>query len=109
LLALPILAGIFIAASPQNLCGESFCLPSDAKLISRESPVEDFNLYRVQWRSNRFMIYEGNYPQRRSASVVIKTRKTWPAFIEVSSQCGSGRDCGATALAAMLTLRSSSR
>lgn len=47
----------------EEACGESFCIQGIAAgELSKRSPVEDFNLYRVASRSD-FVIYEGNAPQ----------------------------------------------
>ena len=85
-------------------CGESFCLPKGAKLISRESPVEDFNLYRVEADGDRFLIYEGNAPQRSKGSVVLTMGKDWPQYLEVSGPC-SVLNCPLKPFAAKLTRR----
>jgi hypothetical protein len=92
------------AAQP-SVCGESFCLPEGAKLISRETPVEDFNLYRVQDAGKRFLIYEGNHPQRGKGSIVLTVGKQWPYYLEVSGPCASQQDCAVRTFAAKLTIR----
>jgi hypothetical protein len=97
-------AGCSSAAEPL-VCGESFCLPKGAKIISRQSPVEDFNLYRVEANANRFVIYEGNHPQRRHRSVVLTVGKDWPAFLEVSGPCASKEDCAVRLFAAKIAVR----
>lgn len=64
---LPLLALLLAGCSPQETrgaCGESFCLPGSAKLIDKKQPVHDFNIYRLDWRSTRFTIYEGNHPRK---------------------------------------------
>lgn len=92
-------------AARSTVCGESFCLPDGAKLVSRETPVEDFNLYRVEEGGNRFFIYEGNHPQRGQGSVVLTTGKQWPNYLEVSGPCASKEDCAARSFAAKLAIR----
>jgi hypothetical protein len=99
-----IIAGCSPAAEP-TICGESFCLPDGAKLISRETPVEDFNLYRVEANGDRFLIYEGNHPQRRKGSIVLTVGEDWPAFLEVSGRCSSEHDCPVRSFAKAIVLR----
>lgn len=103
-LALLALIGCSSAAGP-GVCGESFCLPGGAKLISRETPVEDFNLYRVEYAGNRFVIYEGNHPKRSPGSVVLTLGKKWPAYLEVSGPCASKGSCAVWSFAAKIRLR----
>lgn len=86
-------------------CGESFCLPNEAKLVERETPAEDFNIYRVENGGNRFVIYEGNHPQRDQGSVLLRTGKPWPNFLEVSGPCASKQDCAVRSFAAKLVIR----
>ena len=93
------------SATQPSACGESFCLPHGAKLISRESPVEDFNLYRVEANGQRFVIYEGNHPKRRHGSVILTIGKEWPNFLEVSGPCASEDNCAARSFAKMIVLR----
>lgn len=103
-----ILLGTLAACSggPQpGICGESFCLPSGAMLVGRETPVEDFNLYRVEEGGNRFVIYEGNHPERRQGSVVLTVGKEWPNYLEVSGPCASKQDCAVRSFAARLVIR----
>jgi len=99
-----LLAGCTRSAEP-SVCGESFCLPNGAKLIGRETPVEDFNLYRVEAQGDRFLIYEGNAPQRSEGSVVLTVGKDWPNFLEVSGPCVSKEDCAVKSFAAKISLR----
>jgi hypothetical protein len=87
------------------VCGESFCLPEGAKLLSRETPIEDFNLYRVEEGGNRFVIYEGNHPQRGQGSVVLTIGKRWPNYLEVSGPCAREQDCALRSFAARLVMR----
>lgn len=102
-----ILFGTLAACSGAHsrVCGESFCLPNGAKLVERETPVEDFNLYRVEEGGNRFVIYEGNYPQRGQGSVVLTIGKRWPNYLEVSGPCASKQDCAVESFAAKLVIR----
>jgi hypothetical protein len=99
-----IVAGCSPSAKP-SVCGENFCLPKGTKLISRETPVEDFNLYRVEANGERFLIYEGNHPQRSSGSVVLNVGKDWPAFLEVSGPCVSKKDCAVRSFASTIVIR----
>jgi hypothetical protein len=86
-------------------CGESFCLPAGAQLLSKETPVEDFNLYRVEAEGKRFLIYEGNHPKRAEGSIVIPIKKDWPNFLEVSGPCTGPGDCAVKTFAAELVPR----
>jgi hypothetical protein len=99
-----LLAACSQSAEP-SVCGESFCLPKGAKLISREAPVEDFNLYRVEAQGDRFLIYEGNAPQRSEGSVVLNLGSNWPNFLEVSGPCASKDNCAVQAFASKITVR----
>jgi hypothetical protein len=99
-----LLAGCSRRDEP-SVCGESFCLPEGAKLISRETPVEDFNLYRVEAHGDRFLIYEGNAPQRSEGSVVLTVGKGWPNFLEISGPCASMENCAVKSFATKITLR----
>jgi hypothetical protein len=93
-------------SSQPRVCGESFCMPVGAKLISRETPVDDFNIYRVDYDGQRFLIYEGNAPARRPRSVVLETKqKRWPQFVEVNGPCANDRDCATRSFAAKISLR----
>ena len=83
------------------VCGESFCLPGGTALFGRASPAEDFNVYEVEWRGKRFIVYEGNAPQRRSGSAVVEWGSQWPNYLELS--CADAlAGCSAKALAAKL-------
>lgn len=74
-------------------CGESFCLPGSARLMSRETPVEDFNLYHVEADGQEFVLYEGDYPQESEGSIVIPWGAKWPKYLEVSGRCASTTNC----------------
>ncbi|WP_156457635.1 hypothetical protein [Altererythrobacter sp. Root672] len=123
LLAL-LFATTLMSCSPETdggACGESFCLPSDARLLSKRTPVHDFNLYDVEWNGVRFVIYEGNAPDegegaesilslpldpeaklRRDnerGSVVARMRPDWPNYLQINGPCAAGDQCEAAALA----------
>ena len=106
-------------------CGESFCLPTDTKIVHRRSPVEDFNLYNVEGPTGKFLIYEGNEPQSGgldgqhvsvrldSRAILVRTENgrriimkrstdTWPKYLEVTGQCIDANDCSALELAAQM-------
>jgi hypothetical protein len=128
---LPIMMMFFVApasASAGESCGESFCLPAEAKLQSKKTPVHDFNLYGVEWQGNSFTIYEGNHPQSRAeaskspltlpldksatlrvlegrGSVLIKIGEEWPTYLDVMGPCGSGTACAAARFAEKLRRR----
>jgi len=109
-------------------CGESFCIPADANLLGKRTPVEDFNLYEVAWRDARFTIYEGNYPQGKDeaggsvvslpgnragtlrirdgeASLIFDTQLGWPAYLDVMGRCRTIEDCPVKTLARKITFR----
>lgn len=67
--------------------------------------MKDFKLYRVEAQGERFLIYEGNHPQRREGSVVVTVGKEWPAFLEVSGACKGNDDCAVRSFAKALVLR----
>lgn len=87
------------------VCGESFCLPGGAKLLGRETPAEDFHLYRVEEGGNRFVIYEGNHPERDQGGIVLTIGKEWPNYLEISGPCASKQDCAVRSFAARLVIR----
>jgi len=111
----------------RGTCGESFCLPASAKLIGKQTPVEDFNLYQAEWDHARFGIYEGDAPQRGEArrialrlpmdraaamsvtdgqaSIIIKVGKAWPEYLDVMGPCPSDGNCPAKLFAAQLSRR----
>ena len=91
---------------PRGVCGESFCLPSTAKFIEKTTPI-DFNLYQLEWKGDRFGIYEGNNPQRDLAGRSTKLRLTMDrsatlhvsggrgrVLVQVKTECRIGEDCG---------------
>ena len=120
---------------PRGACGDSFCLPRSASLLGKQTPVEDFNLYQVEWRETRFGIYEGNQPQRAdearstplrlpiddSATLYVSEaggnvlveimsecgigKSCWPQFLDVMGPCRSTADCEVAAFAAELSRR----
>ena len=113
---------------PTGPCGEGFCLPPDAQLLSKQTPVEDVNLYQVAWHGARFAIYEGNHPKglndadgsvfelpvRRAGtlrvsggrgSVIFDTQNKWPAYVDVMGPCESTENCQVKSLALELRLR----
>ena len=120
---------------PRGECGESFCLPATATLVAKETPVHDFNIYQVEWRGERFGIYEGNHPRRQPesrssalslpldpsaklsvadgrGSVVIRIARDcragepcWPEFLDLTGPCASSDKCEVAAFAAELSRR----
>lgn len=102
-----LLAGLTACSERPSakVCGESFCFPDGTNVLSREAPVEDFNLYRVEARGQRFTVYEGNAPQRRRGSIVIPWAQGWPNYLEVTGPCASPSTCAARAFAAEITRR----
>lgn len=131
-LAIAPLMSLFLVACgvdrPTGPCGEGFCLPPDAQLLSKQTPIEDFNLYQVAWRGSRFAIYEGNHPRRLNdaggsvfelpvrragtlrvsdgqGSVIFDTQSKWPAYVDVMGPCQSNENCQVKALARKLSLR----
>lgn len=91
--------------APPKVCGDSFCFPQGTKLLSRETPVEDFNLYRIEVQGERFVVYEGNAPQRRPGSIVIPWSEAWPTYLEVTGPCAFPARCAAKRVAAEITRR----
>ena len=59
-------------------CGETFCLPVDAKMILREPPARKLTVYRVEWKSRELLIFEGGWGRkvqpRRLRSIFHSTR-----------------------------------
>lgn len=45
-------------------CGETFCLPADAKMVLREPPAANTNVYRVDWKGRKLLIFEGDWGRR---------------------------------------------
>jgi len=97
-------------------CGESFCIRGVAQdRLTKTSPVEDFNLYRVQTDNRLFVIYEGNAPQtddrvvgrvriqdaawellRATDHVGARTyreRLQWPQYLVVTTRCPANEQC----------------
>lgn len=116
------------AQDPRGECGESFCLPADAKMFARLNPVEDFNFYRLNWRGHLVEIYEGNQPMKRpeatastltlpldpkatlrlydgGGSILIHMGDDWPTYLEVIGRCDSLHQCPVTSFAAELRRR----
>lgn len=107
-------------------CGEGFCLPNDAAVISRQAPA-DFNLYEVAWHGQKFRIYEGNYPDvgpvqrtkvslpldsaarlaalKGEGSVILGLGGDFPLFLDVMGPCSSTNSCSAVELAKSITMR----
>lgn len=131
-LATTLLTLVLIACAaeqPTGPCGKGFCLPHDAQLLDKQTPVEDFNLYQVSWRGAQFAIYEGNQPKglndpggsvfelpvRRAGtlwvngergSVIFDTQSKWPAYVNVIGPCQSPENCLVKSLALEMSLRS---
>jgi hypothetical protein len=102
-----LFAGLVACSGPSTpkVCGESFCFPDGTKLLSREAPVEDFNLYRVEAFGERFVVYEGNAPQRAKGSVIIPIDQGWPNYVEVNGPCASPQNCAVQSFAAKISRR----
>jgi hypothetical protein len=95
-----------MAQEPRGTCGESFCLPASAKLIDKERPVEDFNLYDVEWRGTQYRIYEGNNPRFEDemrgkplrlpidqAAILTVAKGIGRVLITLKSDCKMGESC----------------
>jgi hypothetical protein len=97
-------------------CGESFCIRGIARNgLIKTTPVEDFNLYRVETNGRLFVIYEGNAP--RSDEAVVghvrangsdwdllrgddhvgarsrRARLQWPQYLVVTTSCATAGQC----------------
>ena len=47
-----------------KFCGETFCLRSVApEQVTKTTPVEDFNIYKISHQEREYSIYEGDNPQ----------------------------------------------
>ena len=125
LLLVPLLCTACAAHRSAGPCGESFCLPPEARLLTKRTPVEDFNLYHVEWNGAGFLIYEGNAPTegqgevrtlplpldakaslRRNGergSVVMRLRPRWPNFLQIEGPCAPAGECLAATLARDIT------
>lgn len=88
-------------------CGETFCFRAGASIVEKESPVEDYNLYKVNFRGQSFQIYEGNSPSpavlngrmieksgRKISTGMVNNKlvvrvswiaRSWPQFLQFSS------------------------
>lgn len=95
-------------------CGERFCAPSDGSIVSGKE-IADFKIYQVEWRGNRFGIYEGDFPTlvhglsenigiavADDATVTIdgdmgiidaRTGLDWPRFIQITGPCEAPTNC----------------
>lgn len=118
----PLLLAGCDARQPEPACGESFCLPADARLVREQAGADGAALYDVAWRGAEFTIHEGN---RRSmldgaryglrlrideqaslrikdglGSVTMKTGLERPSHVDVRGACTTLDDCPAAALAA---------
>ncbi len=108
-----LLSGFLLACSEgaHPACGETFCLPPGATLLSREATVEDFNLYRVEAQGHRFVLYEGNAPYtsealpKGHASVLMRMRPVWPNYLQISGPCSQSDSCEVKLFAAKITRR----
>jgi hypothetical protein len=128
----PVLTAALLAgcsAKPTGACGESFCLPADARVVEILAPVEDFKFYRIEWREQSVEIYEGNQPKERAeatsntavelpidpkavlrtydleGSILVHMGRDWPAFLEVMGPCPAVGDCPVATFAKELRRR----
>lgn len=113
-LSMTILAGAcdIDAYSADEYCGEAFCIKGIGKEdVSKSTPVEDFNLYNVEYKGRNYLVYEGNSPadsgvaienvksnqgagdsllvrDREGLRLTIETGKEpWPQYVSVSVHC----------------------
>lgn len=124
-----LLLGGCSVQQPQGECGESFCLPVDAKLVEVLAPVEDFKFYRIEWRGQPMEIYEGNQPKKRpeassvallnlpldnkaalrfidhGGSILVRMGDDWPMYLEVTGSCSSTEQCSVASFAKELERR----
>lgn len=87
--------GAFLAScsSPPPFCGEAFCLKEKPSAVSKETPVADFNVYRVRYRDRALTIYEGNHPDtsRYQELGSVGPDLVPEGFIDGSAYEGAGR------------------
>jgi len=104
-------------------CGETFCLPAEAHLIGKQE-VADFNLYQVEWRGERFGIYEGGHPdfaidtaatistpidaaalffmKGKEGHVLARQGREWSPYLHLVGPCSTRADCSVVAFAGAL-------
>ena len=111
--AIAVATAALVGCSSPPYCGESFCLTEKPTAVSKATPVEDFNLYTVDFAGRRFLIYEGNHPNsdgdhdfgltgpdsvpagfvegrlfgsQRGYQIVLRTtNRKWPTYLAVSA------------------------
>lgn len=108
-------------------CGETFCLPTDAKMILREPPANKLNVYRVEWKSREVLIFEGDWGRRvqpkaievdlpldphaslllvpPNGTVTLKWQERTPKLLSVGGTCQSLDFCPPLELAEKLKRR----
>lgn len=100
----------------EQACGESFCVIGTRQGdLAKASPVEDFNLYRLQAGRATFDIYEGNAPPTSGATIerirvdsaewelrregnrltarIFRQHLRWPQYLVVTMHCEDVSTC----------------
>jgi hypothetical protein len=113
-------------------CGEKFCAPSTASLVTEHELVdfsrfEEFNSFQMEWRGSRFEIYEGNFPDLnhgeveqvsipvdanaefsldgQNGRILARLGDGRPRFLGISVPCGSRSECPVLDAGRALSLR----
>ena len=81
---IPFVACIGCSSTSLPYCGEAFCLTEPPTKVSKQTPVEDFNVYRIEYGSKRLHIYEGNHPDTSELKpgAELTSELLPPGFIE---------------------------
>lgn len=59
-----IVAGCQSPPLQPRYCGDTFCLNSiSADRVTKTTPVDDFNIYKIHYNGREYFIYEGDNPQ----------------------------------------------
>ena len=86
------MAALASCSNSRPYCGESFCLTEKPASISKTTPAEDFNLYRVNMAGKQFLIYEGNHPNTEGdRSIGVIAASTLPKGFSQGELFGSDR------------------
>ena len=78
---------VTVMEGPTSICGEAFALRLSAGERARYQEGVDFQIFNVETRTGRFLIYEGNYPQ--AGGELIRTGRVFPSVIAVHYEAGA--------------------